>query len=61
MKDSIFVELHALCGLCGHCGKRSCPDRKNYSVLPETLKRDDVILAIERAFARGLTMSEVPR
>ena len=50
-KDKILCELHELCGECGHCGKRECEGRKSHSVLPEMLKRNDVILAIERAFA----------
>ena len=52
LKDRIFIELDGLCGVCGHCGKRECPERKSRSVLPNQLSRDDVILAIERAFER---------
>jgi hypothetical protein len=53
LKDKIFIELHNLCGLCSHCGKRACHGRASGSVLPEKLPRNDVILAIERAFKKA--------
>ena len=50
LKEKVFTELHNLCGLCGHCGKRKCGGREQHSVLPKSLPTNDVILAIERAF-----------
>jgi hypothetical protein len=49
-KERIFTELHNLCGMCGHCGKRDCAVRATHSVLPDKLDRNNVIIAIERAF-----------
>lgn len=42
-------KLHDLAGLCGHCGKRTCPQRKAWSGLPATLNLDHVIAAAKAA------------
>jgi hypothetical protein len=49
-KNRIFTELHNLCGICGHCGKRDCAERATHSVLPDLLDRNSVIIAMERSF-----------
>jgi hypothetical protein len=47
--EKFHAELHERAGHCGHCGKRKCPGRKQHSVLPDKLKTDDVLAAMEAA------------
>lgn len=50
--DNVFDELERLCGVCSHCRKRDCADSHTSPVLPNKLNRDDVLLALENAFAK---------
>ena len=47
--ERFFTALHAVVGICGHCGKRKCAGRKEHSVLPKILSLDDVVAAGIRA------------
>lgn len=47
LADKVFAELHERAGVCGHCGKRKCLQRKSWSSLPDTLKTSDVLAAVE--------------
>ena len=49
-EEYILAELHAHCGVCGHCGKRGCVGRAGNSVLPMSLPRAAVLESIERGF-----------
>ena len=46
-------ELHKRAGVCGHCGKRRCPERKSWSTLPETIPTKAVLAAFTKAMGRG--------
>lgn len=46
LRAKILQRLHDIAGLCGHCGKRKCGGRTGHSILPERLKTDDVLAAI---------------
>jgi hypothetical protein len=41
--------LHEAVGICGHCGKRTCAGKKNYSVLPLRIHLDDLTNAAKLA------------
>jgi hypothetical protein len=47
--EKIVNNLHELAGYCGHCGKKKCAGRAQYSKLPATLRTADVLTAIETA------------
>lgn len=46
--SELVDELHERAGICGHCGKRDCPDRSAYSKLPATLSLQTVLGAMEK-------------
>ena len=55
--DGTFGEvidaLHERVGICGHCGKRTCPDRHAMSTLPKSIKMADLIGMLEKFFGVG--------
>jgi hypothetical protein len=48
-EDRFIDALHERVGICGHCGKSACPERKSYSTLPDTIRLDDVLSALTSA------------
>jgi hypothetical protein len=46
VKDAIISALHREVGVCGHCGKSACPDRRKWSILPKMLPVGTVLDAI---------------
>lgn len=52
IKDAIITELHNNAGLCGHCGKRKCHNKKLNSFLPGSIKTDEIIHAIDVAISK---------
>jgi len=34
LREAVFAYLHFACGVCGHCGKRTCAGRSSHSKLP---------------------------
>lgn len=51
LAEKVVNKLHELAGYCGHCGKKKCAGRAQYSKLPTMLKTDDVLAAIEHGLA----------
>lgn len=47
--ERILDYLHDKTGLCGHCGLKKCPGKKQHSILPEALKTSTVLAAIKHA------------
>jgi hypothetical protein len=35
--SEFICALHDTVGVCGHCGKRECPQRKSWSILPDSI------------------------
>lgn len=58
--DRVINELHAKCGLCNHCGKKSCAGKMSGSKLPRTLNTDEVIAALTAVDAALCGDSEKP-
>lgn len=52
IQEAIIEALHQRCGYCGHCGKKKCGGKKENSRLPDKLKTDDVLWAIEEGVKR---------
>lgn len=46
IKEAILIRLHEAVGICGHCGKRRCP-QPVASQLPAKLNVQDVLDAID--------------
>ena len=36
-EEIVFSALHEVFAVCGHCGKRKCPERKSNSRLPDEI------------------------
>lgn len=50
----LLDELHKRVGICGHCGKKTCAGKAQYSILPDRLKKDDVLAAIREVTGEPL-------
>jgi hypothetical protein len=48
--EKVLTELHARCGRCKHCGKKSCHGKSSGSSLPSSLTLDDFLAALNAAF-----------
>ncbi len=46
VKEEILHKLHKICGVCSVCGKVGCRHKANTN-LPDTLKTEDVLSAID--------------
>ena len=51
VRDRFLSELHYRVGICGHCGKRDCNGKIEWSVLPDSLDKVMVLQSIDAALA----------
>lgn len=51
-KDDILNAVYKECSICGHCGKKECA-YKAMRALPERIKSEDLLTAIESLFKGG--------
>lgn len=59
--DQLGDDLHRFAGVCGHCGKRKCPQKNSWSTLPEKIRLVDFEDAIAAGRARVAVEKEVER
>jgi hypothetical protein len=59
VRENIIDILHERVGVCGHCGKRTCPSRKDWSILPANIPLNDAIAAIHGATEHETTKQSV--
>jgi hypothetical protein len=50
-KETFLSALHEQAGICGHCGKRDCAGRKDYSRLPDKIALNDILRALKQLAA----------
>jgi chromosome segregation ATPase len=51
-EEIVFSALHEVFAVCGHCGKRKCPERKSNSRLPDEIFKP-IRAALDAATGRG--------
>lgn len=47
--DDVYAALQEVAGICGHCGKKRCPGRKQHSQLPDAISMAHVVRALQIA------------
>ena len=47
--DDVYAALHEVAGICGRCGKKKCPGRKQHSQLPDKVSMAQVVRALQIA------------
>jgi hypothetical protein len=47
--EDVYAALHEVVGICGHCGKKKCPGRKQHSQLPGSVSMNQLDRALRIA------------